>query len=306
VALTVDNPRLSPADAAPYLEELAALVRVARPGALFPPGQAVLDLLAFLGRARPRLGPPSVEVSRVSGLPARRLLARLLAHQAAVRALLAQHRARASRASSSYHVALAATELPPLARTAARLVGRDGKTSRVQLVYDAVTRAGRLVRLTLLFSQRGQRLVALDTRDQARPTSALEVTLLACAQAGALSEAWPLVEAAAGVTLHEAERGELGPFLTSRAPGAGAASELAPLSGALSPGPGAVLGLGDERVGESVKDARSSDPWAAPPPVDALLARRGVAGFRERRLITTPSVEGAVRLRAPGCLVRSR
>jgi hypothetical protein len=305
VALTDDNPRLAPDAAAPYLVQLAALVTVARPGALFPPGKPVVDFLGFLARARPRLGPPTVEVSRVTGLPVRRQLARLLAHQQAVRELLARHRARATRASSSYHVALAATELPPLARTTARLVARDGRTSRVLVVHDAVTRAGRVVRLTVQLSQQGTRLVTFDARDQATPTVALEAAVLLCAQAPQLDEAWPAFETTAGVTVHEVERGELGPFLSTQVPSAGALDALRDVL-RRAPGGGAVLSLALERVGESVKQARCVDPWAQLPPLDALLRRRGVGAFRERRLLCTPSVETAVKALAPGCIVRSR
>ena len=308
VALTDDNPRLSADAAAPYLAQLAALVAVARLGALFPPGKPLTDYLGFLARARPRLGPPSVEVSRVTGLPVRRLLARLLAHQLAVRELLARHRARATRASSSYHVALAATELPPIARTTARLVGRDGRTTRVVVVHDAVTRAGRCVRLTVQLSQPNGRLVAFDAKHHAAPTPALDAAVRLCAQAPRLDEAWPAFETAAGVTVHEVERGELGPFLSSQVPQAGAASPLAALADVLrrAPGGGAVLSLALERVGESVQLARCVDPWARPPALDALLVRRGVGAFRERRLMCTPSVEAAVKALAPGCIVRSR
>jgi hypothetical protein len=55
-----------------------------------------------------------------------------------------------------------------------------------------------------------------------------------------------------------------------------------------------------------VQGARCVDPWGRLPALDALLQRRGVGAFRERRLVCTPSVEAAVKALAPGCIVRSR
>ncbi|GMU61101.1 MAG: hypothetical protein AMXMBFR34_28640 [Myxococcaceae bacterium] len=207
--------KLSPEEAAPYLAQLASLVTVARPGALFPPPRPVLDLLAFLGRSRPRAGPPVVELHRASGLPVGRLLARLLAHQQAVRAFLASHRAKATRASSSYHVALAATELPPVSRTTARLMGREGKRSRLLVVHDATRPDGLWLRLTVQVTQAGNRPLPLDRQDQATVPEPLARALADVAANAALSAAWPALERAAGVTVHEVERGVLGPFVSS-------------------------------------------------------------------------------------------
>lgn len=301
-----DTVKLAPEAAGPYLEALSALVTVARPGALFPPPRPVLDFLAFLARARPRGGPPSIDVHRVTGFPARRALVRLLTHQRVVREFLAVHRAKATRASSSYHVALAATELPPAASTSARLVGRDGKDARFVLLHDAWAPGGRVLRLTVQLSQASGRTIALDRKDQATPSPELLAAVTRGAVASGLAEVFAALEAFPGVTVHEVERGELGPFHAARlAVGPGASNAAQALAGAVAGG-GAVLCLSLERVGASVKSARSLDPWAAIEPLPKRLAERGVRPFRERRLITTPDAEATVRALAPRCIVRSR
>lgn len=301
-----DTVKLAPDAAGPYLDELAGLITVARPGALFPPPRPVLDLLRFLARPRPKGGPPPLEVHLASGFPARRALVRLLTHQRVVRDFLAAHRAQATKASSSYHVALAATALPPASALTVRLVGREGRAGRFVLVHDAWAPGGRVVRLTAQLTQSGGRAIALDRKDQATASPELFAALEKAAVAGALAEVLAALEAFGGVTVHEVERGELGPFHAAGLPSSPRASAHgATLRGAVSAG-GAVLCLGLERVGRSVRADKSLDPWAPAEPLPPRLATRGLHAFRERRLITTPAVEAAVRALAPGCIVRSR
>lgn len=297
--------KLSPALAAPYLDELRHLVSVARPGALFPPARAVLDWLDFLARPRPRLGPPTVEVHAASGFPVRRLLARLLSHQQAVRTFLAAHRAKATRASSSYHVALAATELPAVARTTARLVGRQGRAARLQVVHDAALPVGLLVRLTVHLTQSKGRAVTLDARDQATPHDSLTGALAACV-GGDTADVFPVLEALPGLAVHEVERGALGPFLSARLPPGDQDAAAGALRPAVDAAHGAVLCLTLERVGESVRESRCLDPWGALPALTPAHHRRSLRAFRERRLVCTPPLEAHLKPLAPGCIVRSR
>lgn len=297
--------KLPPAAAAPYLDELRHLVSVARPGALFPPARALLDWLAFLARPRPRLGPPTVEVHADSGLPTRRMLARLLTHQQAVRSFLAAHRAKATKASSSYHVALAATELPAVARTTARLMGRQGRAARLQVVHDAALPSGRLLRLTVQLTQSSGRAVTLDARDQASPHDALTRALAACV-GGDAADVFPVLEALPGLTVHEVERGALGPFVSARLPPGDEDAAARALRPAVDAASGAVLCLVLERVGESVRESRGLDPWGALPALTPAHHRRSLRAFRERRLVCTPPLEAPLKALAPGCIVRSR
>lgn len=303
---TVDSVKLAPDAAGPYLDELAGLITIARPGALFPPPKPVLDLFRFFARPRPKSGPPPLDVHLASGFPARRALVRLLTHQRVVREFLAAHRAKATKASSSYHVALAATALPPASALSVRLVGREGRAGRFVLVHDAWAPGGRVVRLTAQLTQAGGRAIALDRKDQATASPELLLALEKMAVAGPLAEVLAALEAFSGVTVQEVERGELGPFHAARLPASPLPSAQGQaLRSAVASG-GAVLGLGLERVGLSVRADKSNDPWAPAEPLPPRLAGRGLHAFRERRLITTPGVEAAVRALAPGCIVRSR
>lgn len=302
----VDTVKLAPDVAGPYLDELAGLITVARPGALFPPPKPVLDLLAFFARPRPKSGPPALDVHLSSGFPARRALVRLLTHQRVVRDFLAAYRAKATKASHSYHVALAATELPPASSVAVRLVGREGRAARFVLVHDTWAPGGRVVRVTVQLAQAAGRAILLDRKDQACASAEVVAALEKTSVAGALAELIAALEAFPGVTVTEVERGELGAFVTTRLPQAVLPSSSGrALRGAVADA-GAVLCLGLERVGVSVRTAKSLDPWAPVEPLPSALVARGLKPFRERRLISTPSAESALRALAPGCIVRSR
>ncbi|MEW5737520.1 MAG: hypothetical protein AB1938_01270 [Myxococcota bacterium] len=299
--------KLSPDEAAPYLAQVAELVTVARPGALFPPPKPMQELLAFLGRPRPRAGPPVVEVHRASGLPVARMLSRLLAHQVAVREFLASHRAKATRASVSYHVALAATALPPVSHTTARLMGREGRRTRLQVVHDAVLPDGTPRRLTVQLTQAQGRPFPVDRRDQAEVPESIARALADVAANAELGEVWPALEHSDGVVVHEVERGQLGPLVSSHVAGPEAPGAFAEALGALvRAAGGAVLSLVLERAGESVRAASCVDPWGRLPALSEALAARRVIAFRERRLLCTPGLEDAVKALAKGCIVRAR
>lgn len=267
---------------------VARLIRVARPGALYPDAAAVLQLVEFLGRAAPKKAAAEVTLNVLSGLPTVGSLEKLLAMREVAAAYLRDHRAKPTR-GQGWSTTLAASALPPLIATDARLVSKGGGARRFLVVHDRwVGRAGCPVRFTFHLSDALGRHLDLDRADQAQVKPAFHAELeVACAEN---AEAALLhLGALPGVAVGEVVMGQLGPFEAPRLI-RGLQTPLTPFLDAHASG---VLHLVLERAAADVAADVSLDPFVPLDVTPALLERRVSRGYRvsrERRLCCPPEL----------------
>ena len=263
---------------------LSGLIRVARPGALYPDAARVLALLEFCTRVAPKKTQAEVTVSGLSGLPAAAVLERLTAMQEVAAQYLRDHGARPSRASSGWSTTLAAAPLPPLVSSQARLVSKGRGPGRFLVTSDRwVGAAGCPARYTFHLSDATGRYLGVDKAEQAVVKEPLRRALeVACREDA--EQAYLQLGAIDGVQVGEVVMGQLGPFEAPKR----VASPRAPLKAFLDAQPvTGVLHLVLERAGSDVAADVSLDPFA---PLDLgpdALRRRATLGFhvsRERRL----------------------
>ena len=169
-------------DAVAWASRLSGLIRVARPGALYPEPGRLLALLEFCARVAPRKARAEVAVSVGSGLPAIRVLEKLTAMRDVAISYLRDHGAKPSRASHAWSMSLAAAQLPPVASTAARLVSKALGPRRFLVVHERwVGSLGCPARFTFHLSDATGRYVGVDKADQAQVKEALRLELeVAC------------------------------------------------------------------------------------------------------------------------------
>jgi hypothetical protein len=307
--------RFSPQEAALYVEQVRALLKVARPSALFPDGARLDAWLEFVVRPRRAGKRFPVEVALASGLPTRRVLKGLLALQKVAREYLVAFRISPQRPSDAFSVALARAALPALASVEAHLVGRDARGARFVVVHDRLDlQSACLTRFTVQLTQRGAGLLTLSRGEQAQLT-APGARLVEAACAGRPDEVAVQLAAQHGTTVTEVVRADVGPVWSPQLKGSTDATvegrALAPVLLA-APAPAAVLSMVLERAGVDVRADRCADALGALDTSPPALARRAALGFhaaRERRFICTPTLDGPLRAwlgaRGGGGLVRS-
>jgi hypothetical protein len=272
---------------------LSRLIRVARPGALYPDAARLLQLLDFCTRVAPKKTQAEVIVSTRSGLPAAKGLEKLTAMREVAANYLRDHGAKPSRASHGWSTTLAAAELPPLVSTQARLVSKTrGGPRRFLVVHERWEGAlGCPARYTFHLSDASGRYVGVDKSDQAQVKDPLRVALeVACRENAEL--AFLHLGALEGVQVGEVVMGQVGPF---EAP-YWVPEPRAPLSGFLQPLPATgVLHLVLERAASDIAADMSLDPFVPLEVGPEALQRRAALGFhvsRERRLCCPAELQG--------------
>jgi hypothetical protein len=270
---------------------LGRLIRVARPGSLYPDAGRLLQLLDFCARPAPRKTQAAVLVSRISGLPALAVLEKLTAMRDVAASYLREHGAKPNRSAQGWSTSLAAAELPALASTHTRLVSKEGGTRRFLVVHDRWEGPfGAPARFTFHLSDATGRYLGVDKADQAQVKEPLRLELdVACRESAEL--AYLQLAAIKGIEAGEVVMGQVGPF---EAPGwvANLPSPLKPLL--QDQPPTGILHLVLERAATDMAADMSLDPFV---PLDAgpdALKRRAAFGFhvsRERRLCCPPELQ---------------
>lgn len=282
---------LEGAAAVAWASQVSRLIRIARPGALYPDASRLLQLLDFCARVAPKKTSAEVVLSAISGLPAGKVLTKLTAMREVAVNYLRDHGSKPSRTSQGWSTTLAAAELPPLVSTHARLVSRAKGTRRFLVIHERWEGAhGCPARYTFHLSDTTGRFVGVDKRDQAQVKEPLKVALeVACRETA--EQAFLQLGALDGVQVGEVAMGQLGPFeAPSFVP-----SPQSPLHGFLKSRPGSgVLHLVLERAAGDVAADVSLDPFV---PLDVGLEaskRRAALGFRvsrERRLCCSAELQ---------------
>lgn len=298
------------ADAATHWADTAArLIRIARAGTLYPDALAVLQLVEFAVRVAPKKTVPEVSLNEVTGLPTAAALEKLLALRTVAADYLRAHKAGKPQRGEGWSVSLAASQLPPLVATTARLVskGKDGR--RFLVVHDRWEgRTGCPTRFTFHLTDTGSKHLALDRADQATVTKAFAAELeVACTENA--EAAYLHLGLLPGVAIGEVVMGQLGPIEAPRT----LRGPQTPLTAFLEAQGAAVFHLVLERAAADVAADVSRDPFVPSDTSPATLERRGARGYRvsrERRLCCLPDDHDALtsHLRSLGAslLVRSR
>ncbi len=275
---------LEGAKAVEWCALLSRLIRIARPGALYPDASRVLQLLEFCARVTPKKEQAEVMVSGLSGLPSVKALEKLTAMRDVATRFLRDHGAKVSRKSHGWSTALAASDLPTRVSTHALLVSKGPGPRRFLLVHDRwVGALGCPVRYTMSLSDATGRWLSVDKAEQARVKDPLHLALEgACAENA--EQAYLQLKALEGVEVSEVAMGQLGPF---EAPNL-VPTDLLPLRGFLSARPvTGVLHLVLERAANLVAADVSVDPFFSLDVGTQALQRRAALGYhvsRERRL----------------------
>lgn len=297
------------ADAATHWADTAArLIRIARAGALYPDAAALLQLVEFSARVAPKKTAPEVFLHDVSGLPTAASVEKLHALRTVAADYLRAHKAGKPERGGAWSVSLAATQLPPLVATSARLVSKGKAGRRFLVVHDRWEgRTGCPVRFTFHLTDAGGKHLTLDRADQAAVTPAFAAELeVACAENA--EAAYLHLGLLPGVAIAEVVMGQLGPIEAPRL----LKGPESPLTSFLDAQATAVLHLVLERAAADVAADVSRDPFVPVDASPATLERRAARGYRvsrERRLCCLPDAREALQshLRSLGAslLVRS-
>ncbi len=285
---------------AAHLEVLTQLLRIARPGALFPD---VRRLNEWLELSRPGKAVPKVDVHPLSGFPTKKSLERLLERQQVAKAFFEAHRSKPPKHAEVFHPARAAALLWKPGVDAQVRAAQRGVCNR-DIVHDRFdARLGNLVRFTVQLELKGTKHARVERGEVCVMTPAFGLAIEEACDAGASKAALSL-DALEGVTVTELVRGELGPCATAQCAPPGPLGDIA----RSSPAGEGVLGVLLERVGKTVAQDFTCDAWPEADGLGKLRASKAWHASRERKLVGTPGMEAALKKLASGTrmLVRCR
>ncbi|MBD3239054.1 MAG: hypothetical protein GF331_00605 [Chitinivibrionales bacterium] len=267
---------LDGATADAYVARLIRAVRAARLNALFPPSQALVNHLSFLGPSGSHGLCPTIRVSAVNGLPTPFEVYRVKIDKELAAQFLERNVQRTPAAPESrlgrkvaYYRALREAEILPVNRMTVALRRQDVRegVAYLRVVQDRFDLAtNQFVRYTILLMQRDSAwrrpLVDLD-RDLEAPTERFRRIVSRFASHEA-ELAFVLLSEVGGLEVEDVRRGRIGPLLM---PGAKVGRELEtlldPTCGPCAGGPAPwILCCPEDRAGVDVRAHVSHDPLA--------------------------------------------